>query len=197
MVRWLAGALGAWVWLGCSASPVRHVERVAAPGEPVVTVAFQDNLGWPYQLERVRISLDGVTLLDREVDDGDRPAYEIGPVDAVAGEHTLVVEAITSFSSTRADRGDCAMRLRAAESFHLYRAPATVAIDLNLRGVTTSFAERAFLAFDTRGARSLRGQVHAGAERVRGAAAACRDDAPLPFSDDDIARQGAVAPWFP
>ena len=35
-----------------------------------------------------------------------RLAERMETTDALTGEHTLVVEAITSFSSTRADRGD-------------------------------------------------------------------------------------------
>ena len=155
--------------------------------EDVVTVAFRDNLGWPFQLSRLEVAIDGEVVHREAFEPGrlDRPTRLADRV-LDAGEHLVEVQAVASYVATRADEHECEVALRAERAF-VMRPGGAALIDLNLHtggGVTTSFPERVALQVGFHGQAvetEVRGRgLGIVGDRLAGSRLAqCRDDLPL------------------
>jgi hypothetical protein len=159
----LLGGLAA-VLLGCAETqsflrtepaaplPPSSADAVAPP-QPVA-LRVQDHLGWPFQLERLIVTVDGKTLQNVDLPrSGAAPGEIRVDVALPPGEHALSLLAVTQLATTPSGHR-CVMELRSDHAFVTRAgAPAELTADLFTRGVQRDFRDRFAVAYRFQGRR--------------------------------------------
>lgn len=156
--------------LGCGASPsASSSSRIPAPipergpeGWGTTTIALEDNLDWPYRLQLLALTVDGV-LVYQQGDAGGLhvdPAGILGVVELEPGDHTIAVRAVTGYAATPlSSPADCQIELRTAQGIRVGWKPAAVELDLYLGDASRDFPERVVLDLRVRGADEVEHQA--------------------------------------
>jgi len=156
-IAFAAFLLGA---LGCQATPRRAALPATEAKWGTTRIALANNLGWPYTLSEVTISVDGVLLHRRVGDKTPRAGMShIGDLELEPGDHTIAAELTASYRATPLAGADCRVRVRASKGFRVDYKPAQLDLDLHLRDVTKRFSERVELAVTMRGAQEVAHQT--------------------------------------
>ncbi len=156
----------------------------------MTVVAFEDAISWPFELAEVNIDLDGESLLEHRSALGEHTkwAFEVPLEGLAAGTHELNVAVKARYASTRMDASEgCAVAWRRNHVFVTGSGPVGVHILAETDDVTSRFIDRLDVAVRLVGAQRVsRGDRNRPRRTLIAAHPACRDDGPLPFSDDDL-----------
>lgn len=149
MLRILALALSAVAAASGCGTSLPDAER-PRPEAGKTAFAVHNHVRWPYELERVALRMDGRPVFSRA---GALPESTwLEPMALAPGWHLLVFRVVASFSSDMVG-SQCTVELRTVRVLAVDEQPATVSLDLHLRGVTRSFSERLDVAVRASGAR--------------------------------------------
>jgi len=131
------------LWLGtlllaaCGGSP--PADRVPSPGEGT-SVTFQHRVGWPFDLRRVAVAVDGELVYSAVEERVRSSPGEVARLALPPGDHFVAVHAVLAHPCE--DMGELRqwMTLRGARTFRVGDAPARV--DVHLAAVGSGDAER-------------------------------------------------------